>query len=890
MYRKFNAGLTISTEFPSFDFETYSPAGFVWNEKTCKYEAPYGAKDKGLPVTGVAVYSEHPECEVLSMAYDLKDGRGVQLWIPKLGLPKHLINHVLTGGVLEAWNSMFEHWIWNNVCCTKYGFPPLPLHQLRCAKAKAQAFSLPPSLEKAGDALNINNKKDKDGKRLLNLFSIPRNPTKNDNRKRITPDEEPEEAQKLYDYNRRDVEAEDEIARICPDLIPQELEFWYYSQVINYRGVQIDLDAIYNCVAIVDAAHKKYNAELSILTEGQVNSASEIQRLTSWVNSQGVMIESLTKEVVDELLKQPFRLTPKVKRALEIRQLIGLASVKKLYAMLNQVTSKGRLHDLFIYHSARTGRAAGTGPQPQNLPNSGPSVYVCSHCSRHYVAPQCTWCGGIRASDNQPTEWNHLAVIDALETISTKSLGWVEHHWGDALATISACLRGMFIAAPGHDLICSDYSAIEAVVLAMLSGEQWREDVFRTHGKIYEMSASKISGTSFDDIVSYPKFNDGKKHPLRALGKVAELACFSHDTQVLTQRGYVPIVDVLLQDKLWDGVEWVNHEGVVPKGVKNTIVVDGVRMTPEHPVSLKHSWVEAKQLDSNDGMLTLALAIGSENLPTSESMGDPLKETDLADVNAIEKSEIYKKESKNLSYVYDIVNAGPRHRFTIKTNSGHLIVHNSGYQGWVGGWTAFGADEFLNEQEIKEAILAWRAASPAIVNFWGGQKPSYFGLEGAAIQAVLNPGIKFTYRAISYISHANVLYCELPSGRHIVYHRPQVTHSERRPGTFSLSYEGWNTNQKYGTAGWMRIETWGGRLVENVVQGVARDILAHAIVNLEKAGYRIVLHVHDEIVAEVPENFGSIEEFERIMSTLPKWAEGWPVVAKGGWRDKRYRK
>ena len=130
------------------------------------------------------------------------------------------------------------------------------------------------------------------------------------------------------------------------------------------------------------------------------------------------------------------------------------------------------------------------------------------------------------------------------------------------------------------------------------------------------------------------------------------------------------------------------------------------------------------------------------------------------------------------------------------------------------------------------------------------------------------------------------------SGRHIVYHRPQLYPSERNPLKSQLTFEGWNTNPKYGAIGWVRLSTYGGKLTENVVQATARDILAHAIVNLEKAGYPVVLHVHDEIVVEISESAcrNSISEVEKIMSTMPTWAKNWPIRAQGGWRAKRYAK
>ncbi len=433
-------------------------------------------------------------------------------------------------------------------------------------------------------------------------------------------------------------------------------------------------------------------------------------------------------------------MTPAAHEALTIRAAIGSAAVKKTYAMRNQCAPDGRLHDLFSYHAARTGRATGNGPQPTNLPNHGPEVLSCVECTRHFglTAPECPWCGA--PADGAAVEWNADATADALEVISTRSLAALIYFFGEGLPVISACLRGLFVAAPGHDLICSDYSSIEAVVLAEIAGESWRREVFQTHGRIYEISAAKITGIPFDEAV---------RHPKRKLGKVAELA--------------------------------------------------------------------------------------------------------------------------------------------------------SGYQGWIGGWKAFGADEFLSDEEIKQAILAWRAASLAIVELWGGQernrKPERYGCEGMAISAVQYPGapqhvmrMDGSYSGITFQSQDDVLYCRLPSGRCLTYHRPKLRESDRRPGTLAMSYEGQNTNPKNGPVGWIRMDTWGGRLVENIVQATARDILRRATINLEAAGYQIVLHVYDEIVAEVPEGLGSVEQFEQIMGTMPEFAAGWPVRAKGGWRGRRYRK
>jgi DNA polymerase len=625
--------------------------------------------------------------------------------------------------------------------------------------AKARAHALPGALDNLSSVLNLEHGKDPEGKRLIARFCVPRDPTKTNLKTRIRPGADPEGMARLYAYNDRDIVAEAEASSRCPDLSPTELAYWQDDWEINMRGVAVDREGVAACVAIIEQAYECYNAELRQVTGGAIEQASQVERLKGWLHGRGVHTDSLDEEGLDEVLKLP-GLPGDCRRALEIRQLIGSAAVKKLYALANQMTTAGRVHDLFSYHSARTGRAAGNGPQPQNLPNSGPAVYGPSHdpaafkCCGHWFGADrpgevtCPWCGAQWPLDAKPQEWNADAAAEALTITATRSLPLVEMYFGNAVAAVAGCLRALFVAAPGHDLICSDYNAIEAVVLAALAGCQWRLDVFATHGKIYEASASAISGIPLADFLAYHK-EHGAHHPLRKkLGKVAELA--------------------------------------------------------------------------------------------------------------------------------------------------------SGYQGWIGAWKAFGADEYFTDDEIKSHILAWRAASPEIVEFWGGQhrgKPwqagyraEYFGVEGAAIQAVLHPGETFAYRDVSYFMRGDALYCRLPSGRLLTYHHPRLTVSSRAEDEYALSFEGWNTNPKMGPIGWQVIWTYGGKLTENIVQAVARDILYDAKLRLREAGYRVVLHVHDEVVCEQPEGWGSVEEVERLMMVRPWWAPTWPIKASGGWRGKRYRK
>ena len=212
-------------------------------------------------------------------------------------------------------------------------------------------------------------------------------------------------------------------------------------------------------------------------------------------------------------------------RALEIRQAVGSASVKKVYALRGQMTAANRVHDLFTVDGARTGRPTGSGPQPTNFPNSGPEVRQCAECGRWHPAERvaCPWCFQLRGPLSKAEEWNAAAAEDGLAAIATRDLDFVEGIWGDALAVMGGSLRSLLCTDEDHEFICSDYSAIEAVVNAMLAGEQWRIDVFRTHGKIYEASAAEMFGVPLEEMLRY-KEETGNHHKLRKHGKTAELA------------------------------------------------------------------------------------------------------------------------------------------------------------------------------------------------------------------------------------------------------------------------------------------------------------------------------------------------------------------------------
>lgn len=718
------------------DFEVYSEAGYEWNGQ--KWQRLAGANKYGISAVGAAVYAEHPSTEVLSLAYAI--GHGRQLWVQDQAPPVDLFEYIASGQLLEAWNVGFEYRIWLEVCHKRMGWPMPNIYQFRDAMAQARAFGLPGSLDKAGEILGVADQKLTDGKRLIKKFCCPRQPTKKNKATRIYLHDDPEDAANLFIYNDGDILTETQAAERLPELPPDELAFWQQTLVCNQRGVQIDMDAVHAAIKVLEVELAICNEQISIITNEFVTATSQNAKIVEWLNSQGVFTTSIDAEHLEELLKRD--LSEPVRQVLLLRQKSGSAGVKKIYAMRRMACKDGRVRNLFNYHGAGTGRDTASGLQPQNLVKDGAELWKCPECD--HVQKKQDWCNGCKGRELSKIGWKPEYTNEVIDSLKCGHFATVSR-FGDPVAAISGCIRGMFISAPGKDLICSDYTSIEAVVTACLAGEQWRIDAFERGDDIYLASCEEITGRNLE----WYRVNGYKSHPDRQkYGKPAELGL--------------------------------------------------------------------------------------------------------------------------------------------------------GFGGGIGAWRQFDKTDNFDDAEVKRIIQAWRKASPAIVELWGGQvrgvpwdpyRYELFGLEGMAIKATLNPGTVCTYRGISFEVRANdLLYCTLPSGRERVYHKPRLSPSDRWEGQLQLSYEGWNTNPKKGKPGWIRMKLYGGLLTENVVQATARDILRDAVIRLERLGYPIVLRIHDELVSEVPEGVGSVEEFEAIMSLKPAWCANWPIKVAGGYRAKRYRK
>lgn len=642
---------------------------------------------------GAWKYIDSPDFEILLFSYSLDGATPVNVDFAQGEVLPPQIAELITSPdcIKRAWNAAFE---WG--CLSKYIGKPLPPEQWRCTMVHSLYAGYPASLDAAGRALGLPEDKSKlnTGKALIRYFCVPCKPTKaNGGRTRNYPHHDPDRWKLFREYNDGDVITESEIGKrlgniVVPDFVQKE---WETDLMINYRGVAVDMDMVHGALGIGATVKQRLMHEAMNITG--ISNPNSLPQLKKWLETEiDDEVASLNKETVSTLLSREDN-SQEVQRMLEIRQELGKTSTKKYDAIETAVCSDGRVRGLLQFYGAnRTGRWAGRLVQVQNLP-------------RTYTEP----------------------LELARELVKGRKEDALRFIYGSVPDTLSQLIRTAFVAAPGHCFIDADFSAIEARVISWLAGEEWRLEVFRTHGKIYEASASQMFGVPLELIKK-----GNPEYALRQRGKVAELA--------------------------------LGYQGGVPA---------------------------MRQMDT-----------------------------------------------------------------------GHQL-------------------DDLTDDEVKDIVTRWRATNKRIKDLW-------YKVDGAAVQVVQNGGSVgvnglIISREFDYAQNRDYMTILLPSGRKLFYIDPQI--GSNKWDSPSLSYMGMDQTTKR----WKRIETYGGKLVENIVQAIARDCLALSIERLKAAGYNVVFHIHDEVVIECEKDKASLDDVVRIMSEPIPWALDLPLGADG-WIGEFFKK
>ena len=453
--------------------------------------------DVNLSKCGVYKYAESPDFEILLFGYSA-DGSEVTVIDLAQGehLPQKIIDALTDDTVIKwAFNANFER-----VCLSRYlrdlGVSLDPFHDnhplstecarflnpesWRCSMVWAATMGLPLSLEGVGAVLGLEKQKLTEGKDLIKYFSVPCAPTKaNGGRTRNHPFHAPDKWEAFKKYNIRDVETEIGIKdRLAKFPVPEAVwDEYHIDQEINDRGVRLDMDLVKEAIEMDTRSRSELTAAMKDMTA--LDNPNSVQQMKQWLSDNGLETDSLGKKVVAELIKTA---PPELQTVLELRQQLAKSSVKKYQTMERAVCDDGRARGMFAFYGAnRTGRWAGRLIQLQNLPQ------------------------------------NHLPdLADARALVKSGNFDAVKLLYEDVPDTLSQLIRTAFIPKDGTQFYVSDFSAIEARVIAWYAGETWRQKVFETGGDIYCASANQM--------FHVPVEKHGINGHLRQKGKIAELA------------------------------------------------------------------------------------------------------------------------------------------------------------------------------------------------------------------------------------------------------------------------------------------------------------------------------------------------------------------------------
>ena len=431
---------------------------------------------------GLYRYAQSPDFEIILFAYQMDDAP-VEIVDLAQGerIPEWIVEALQSAGFIKhAYNAAFEWY-----CLNRAGYRT-PLAQWRCTMAHGLYCGYPGGLDAIGKAIGLPQDRQKlaTGKALIRYFCVPCKPTKNNgNRTWNLPKHAPEKWELFKEYCKQDVTAENSILRRLEQFpMPKEEErLWQMDVRMNAFGVRVDEELTDGALYIDERSRQDLMGEAMGIT-GIDNPNSTVQ-LMEWLEKNGTETDNLRKATVTDLLAgQP---ADNVKRMLEIRQQLGKTSIKKYEAIRKAKGEDGRVRGLTQYYGAnRTGRWAGRLVQMQNLPR------------------------------------NYIGTLDeARKLVEQKNYEGLRLIYGNVPDTLSQLIRTAFIPSEGNKFVVADFSAIEARVIAWLAGEQWVNEVFATHGKIYEATASQMFHVPVEKIKK-----GNPEYSLRQKGKVATLA------------------------------------------------------------------------------------------------------------------------------------------------------------------------------------------------------------------------------------------------------------------------------------------------------------------------------------------------------------------------------
>lgn len=802
-----------------------------------------------LKTCGGYRYAADPSTEILVGCWAVDDGE-VHHWVPHITIeqakefglprnkfwdyshqvPKELNDLVASGITIVAHNASFERAIWQAVVVNRHGGVPTKTKQFRCTAVLAAAANLPRSLDGVAMALGTVEQKDKEGQRLLKLFAMPRKPTKNDARTRILPLDSPSEFKLLCAYCAQDVRTERDVEPQLPPLHPIEQRAFQFDMVINERGIRLDIPLVLKTKTIVAKLEADIVAEVKRRTvcEAFPEGLRPTQRdkMMQFFESIGVHLENMQADHVRKYMKTNINSLSTIGRELLMLRIeAGKSSTKKLASMLAYCTHDHRARGTLLFMGASTGRWC-----------------LAEHSLVLVRTPGTAGRGRCRVRKIQyvlPTD----QVWDGVE--------WVAHSGVVPTGKRPVITYDGVCATEDHDVWVDNTHKMKLGDAAELGMPIWSTSWPKcslTPELVERDSYERKIVKTYDITFAGPRnrFTLANGRIVGNSGKGVQPHNFTRGTLKYEE-----------QLRVFDLLQHEDHEIM--------------SMLYEWPISAISSCMRGFIIPTEGKILRIVDYSSIEARVLAWMAGEAWAlEAYIAGV------DVYKLMASGVYNVpYEDVSDEQR-------RIGKNLVLGAGYG--LGGvkFVAYSekAGVEITEQFAKAAIKSYRTKHRKIVQFW-------YDVERCAIAAVRekrNVENPVRLRNLEFFMDSQWLCIRLPSGRCLFYYRPKVVPVEKfgEPSLqlqFKTEFRGRLVTES----------TYGGKLTENIIQAIARDILVFGMFEAEKEGYRVIGTVHDEILTEQAVAAGSVKELELIVSRLPSWASGLPLEAKG-FESYRYRK